>query len=106
MAKTEYYLHGDFDEILGKMEEALAGHSSVERSGESDFRTPSGRFAVRVYEKNGFYFFKYSSVLTFTLAECDGKTACTLISAGDPSGAGGDISRYAKEALAEFMGGL
>ena len=51
MAKAEYYLHGDFDVILAKVNAAIADNSSATLDAESDFRTDAARFSVRIYEK-------------------------------------------------------
>lgn len=106
MAKAEYYLHGDFDVILAKVNAAIADNSSATLDAESDFRTDTARFSVRIYEKRCFFgatFQRYSALVIFTLAESEGKIAATLAAADDDCA---DVLRYAKNALAEFAGGF
>ncbi|MBE6935036.1 MAG: hypothetical protein E7458_00890 [Ruminococcaceae bacterium] len=82
MAKLEYTLRGDFDEILRSLEDAVMdGSATASREDASDFSAAAGRVAVRVYER---YSWSGSSrvSMNLTLAELDGRIFLSVITSG------------------------
>lgn len=52
MAKLETTLHGDFDDILQRIQDGiLQGSSSASLEDSSDFQTETARCSVRVFER-------------------------------------------------------
>lgn len=82
MAKIECELHGDFDDILKSLHNAVMdGSTSVSFEESSDFRTADMRCAVRSYERYSMLG-KGRVSLTFTLVQANGKTFVSAISSG------------------------
>ena len=85
MAKAEYFLHGDFDTVLATLEAAVFKSASASLEDSSDFRAPSCRVAVRVYERYSWTGGNRVS-LTLTVAGCQGQYLVSAITAGGSQG--------------------
>lgn len=82
MAKAEYELRGDFQEILNSLESAvMRGSLSASMEDASDFSCGDCSCAVRVFERYSFLG-KNRVSLSFTLLQCGGRIFLSAISSG------------------------
>ena len=102
MAKAEYFLHGDFDTVLATLEAAVFKSASASLEDSSDFRAPSCRVAVRVYERYSWTGGNRVS-LNITLTESDGQLFCSAISSGGSQAMFFKINTFGEEAFLDCV---
>ena len=102
MAKAEYFLHGDFDTVLANLEAAVFKSASASLEDSSDFRAPSCRVAVRVYERYSWTGSNRVS-LNITLTESDGQLFCSAISSGGSQAMFFKINTFGEEAFLDCV---
>ena len=102
MAKAEYFLHGDFDTVLATLEAAVFKSASASLEDSSDFRAPSSRVAVRVYERYSWTGGNRVS-LNITLTESDGQLFCSAISSGGSQAMFFKINTWGEESFLACM---
>ena len=79
MAKLEQTIHGDFDQILRKIEDGiLNGSMSATLEDSSDFQSGSARCSVRIFER---YSWSGSNRVSLNVTLFQGDTDSILLSA-------------------------
>lgn len=103
MAKLEQALTGDFDGILARIEEGiLRGSVSASLEDQSDFRGPSARCSVRVFER-----FSYAGgnrvSLCVTLFQDGGDVHLSAITAGGSQAVFWKVNTWGEEAFLDKL---
>lgn len=104
MAKAEYYLRGNFDQILSEIDGAVQKSVSATLEEQSDFRTETCRCAVRVYERYSWTGSNRVS-LSVTLAESCGRLFCSAISSGGSQAVFFKFNTFGEEAFLDCIRG-
>lgn len=103
MAKYEKTVHGDFDEILEKLNDAIInGSTSASYEDGSDFTQGNFRCAVRVYERYSWSGGNRVS-MTVTLTGSDGDYFLSVITSGGSQALFMKINTIGEEAFLETI---
>ena len=103
MAKLEKKLHGDFDELLSRIETGiLQGSLSASLEERSDFREGSARCSVRVFER-----FSYAGgnrlSLSVTLFQNGGDICLSAVTAGGSQAMFWKVNTFGEEAFLDNL---
>lgn len=100
MAKAEYRLKGDFDEILRQVDQKVLESVSATLEAESEFRLAGCRCVVRVYERYSWTGSNRVS-LNLTLLECGEEICCSAITSGGSQAVFFKLNTFGEEAFLE-----
>ena len=103
MAKFEKVLHGDFGQILNKVERAvLDGSVSATLEDSSDMVTPQGRCSVRVFERYSYAGGNRVS-MNVTLFQAGGPVYLSAITSGGSQAMFFKVNTWGEETFLETL---
>ena len=106
MAKYEKVVHGNFDQILKTICDAvMEGSQSATYEDGSDYRDGDYRCAVRVFERYSWSGGNRVS-MSITMAGRDGNYFLSVITAGGSKGIIMKLNRWGEEAFLETIAGV